>query len=79
MGKKPWTTLEQRAWLKVLIPVFVQAQQEKKTGTFFKDTYNGWYEKWPTIAPTEGEIEAEGSAERALAYRCKAVDTVSDY
>lgn len=78
MGKRRWTTPEQRAWLEELVPAFVQAQHEKATGTFFDDTYNKWYEKWPTTAPTEEEIrEAGGSAERALACKRKAVDNVS--
>jgi hypothetical protein len=78
MGKKPWTTPEQRAWLEALIPAFIQAQQEKATTSFFEDSYNRWYEKWPTAAPSEEEIKAaEGSAEKALASKRKTVDSVS--
>ena len=80
MGKKRWTTPEQQAWLEALIPAFVQAQQEKVIGTFLDDTYNKWYEKWPTAAPTEDEIrESAGSAERALACKRKADNNVSIY
>ncbi|KAI0245466.1 hypothetical protein BJV78DRAFT_1287779 [Lactifluus subvellereus] len=75
MGKKQWTTAEQWAWLEGLIPAFVQAQQEKSTGTFFEDTYNEWHEKWPTPAPTEDDIRhAKGSAEKVLAVKRKIMD-----
>jgi hypothetical protein len=77
MGKKPWTTEEQRAWLDALIPAFVQAQQEKATLAFFEGAYSTWHEKWPTPAPTEGEIKsAKGSAEKALACKLKAAESV---
>ncbi|KAI0245296.1 hypothetical protein BJV78DRAFT_1092302, partial [Lactifluus subvellereus] len=70
-----WTTAEQWAWLEGLIPAFVQAQQEKSTGTFFEDTYNEWHEKWPTPAPTEDDIRhAKGSTEKALAVKRKIMD-----
>jgi hypothetical protein len=77
MGKRQWTTPEQRTWLEALVPAFVQAQQEKATRSFFDDTYNRWYEKWPTAAPSDEEIKAEGSAEKALASKRKATDSVS--
>jgi hypothetical protein len=49
-------------------------------GTFFEDSYNKWYEKWPIVASTKEEIrKADGSAERALACQYKAVDSVSVY
>jgi hypothetical protein len=80
MGKRRWTTPEQRAWLEALVAEFVQAQQMKATGSFFDDTYSRWYEKWPTAAPSDEEIKkAEGSAEKALASKRKAVDSVSIY
>jgi hypothetical protein len=80
MGKRPWTTPEQQAWLEVLISAFIQAQQDKATGAFFENTYNEWNEKWPTTEPTEEEIrENEESPERALARKHKATVDVSVY
>ncbi|KAH9955191.1 hypothetical protein BGW80DRAFT_1566314 [Lactifluus volemus] len=55
MGKRQWTTPEQRTWLEALVPA--------------------WYEKWPTAAPSDEEIKAEGSAEKALASKRKATDS----
>lgn len=77
MGNKQWTTPEQRGWLEALIPAFVRAQQEKTTAAFFEDTYNEWYKKWPTAAPTVEEINAEGNIERAHACKRKAINSVS--
>ncbi|KIL55029.1 hypothetical protein M378DRAFT_18307 [Amanita muscaria Koide BX008] len=78
MGKKQWTTPEQRAWLEAFVPSFVQAQQERTqertSGVFLKDTYNEWHQKWPSAAPTEDEIEKEGSAEKASLVKEKAVE-----
>ena len=80
MGKRPWTTPEQRAWLEALVPAFVKAQQEKATGSFFEDTYNKWYEKWPTTAPSEEEIKEAGeSVKNALAIKRRTENTVSVY
>jgi hypothetical protein len=80
MGKKRWTTPEQQAWLEGHVAAFVQAQQEKTTGTFFKDTYSQWYKRWPTAAPTEDEIEdVEGNIEKACTCKHKAIDNVSVY
>ncbi|KAF8487814.1 hypothetical protein F5888DRAFT_1624159 [Russula emetica] len=75
MGKRRWTTPEQRAWLEALVPAFVHAQQQKATGTFFEDTYKRWYKKWPTALPTTEEIrEAKGNTERALASQRKTLE-----
>ena len=80
MGKKRWTTPEQRASLKPLIPAFIHAQEVKTTGTFFEDTYSAWPEKWPTPAPTEAEIKkAKGIVEMAVASKRKRVLQVSGY
>ena len=77
MGKKRWTTEEQRAWLEALIPAFVRAQQEKATGAFFEETYNAWHKKWPTPAVTECEVKAaNGGAEKVLARKQKAEENV---
>ena len=57
MGKWQWSTETQRAWLEDLVPMFVQAQQEKTTREFFLKTHRQWQEKWPTLAPMEDEVE----------------------
>ncbi len=70
---------DQKAWLEARIPTFVKAQQEKETSTFFEETYDSWYKKWPIPAPTEDEIRevGEGCAKRALACKRKVVNGVS--
>ena len=77
MGKKPWTTEEQRSWLEARIPAFVQAQQEKATAGFFEDTYSKWHKKWPTPAPAKGDIKGgKGIADKILASKQKAAENV---
>ena len=72
MGKRPWTTPAQRAWLKALIPDFTTAQDGKTTEVFFEDTFTKWYVKWPTPVPTQDEIEeAKGSLEKVLTEKEK--------
>jgi len=77
MGKKPWTTEEQRVWLEALIPAFIQAQQDKATAACLEGTNSMWREKWPILAPTKDDIKgAKGSAEKALASKRKAAENV---
>ena len=77
MGKKRWTTPEQRTWLEELIPDFVQAQQDKTTGLFFDTIYKEWHDKWPTEPATDKEIKsARGNADKALATKRKAEENV---
>jgi len=73
MTKKPWTTPDQRTWLENLIPAFVEAQENKTTGTtFFPETYEKWQKKWPVEPPTMEELaEAGGEAPKALARKTK--------
>jgi len=77
MGKKRWTTPEQQVWLEELIPEFVQAQQDKVSRSFCKDTYDKWHEKWPTPSLTAEEVRrAKGNAEKALNTKLKMVENV---
>lgn len=77
MGKKPWTTVEQRGWLEALVPAFIQAQEDKTTGVFFEDTFKEWHKKWLSPEPTEDEIKAAaGSTDKALAVKHKAAENV---
>ena len=80
MPKKRWTTPEQRSWLEVCIPAFIQAQQDRAVSVFLDDTYRKWQEKWPVTAPTEEEVQgAEGNSERTVAAKWKAVEDVSTH
>jgi hypothetical protein len=77
MGKKRWTTPEQRIWLEELIPAFIQAQQDSVVNLFFKDTYTKWHEEWPTPLPTAEEVKhVKGNAEKALAAKLKFAEEV---
>lgn len=77
MGKKRWTTPEQRTWLEELIPAFVQAQQDKLVRSFLSDTYGKWHEKWPTPPPTTEEVRrGKGNADKALTIKRKAAEEV---
>lgn len=77
MGKKRWTTEEQRTWLEELIPDFVQAQQDKTVRTFLKDMYSKWDDKWPTLLTVEEYKRENGRQDKALAAKEKAVENVS--
>lgn len=77
MARRQWTTEDQYAWLLVLIPNFLKAQDGKWTQAFYEDTYRNWHRLWPTPPPTEGEIEAAGgNTERALARKQKEKEIV---
>jgi hypothetical protein len=77
MGKRPWTTQDQRDWLEALIPNFIQAQADLKSTVFLKNIYKEWHAKWPTPAPTEDEIKAaKGKTEKALVDKKKAAENV---
>ena len=76
MGKKPWTTDEQYAWLEPLLSDFTQAQDDKTTKKFLQTTYAGWHAKWPTPAPTKDEIRRHGSLDIATAEKKKAAEEV---
>jgi hypothetical protein len=79
MGKRRWTTADQRTWLEARIPEFVQAQKDKSTSsTFFPDTHRAWQETWPTEPPTPEEVEsAKGDEKVALTLKTKATEDVS--
>jgi hypothetical protein len=78
MGKKQWTTSDQRTWLEALIPAFLHAQRDKKTKSFLDGAYNKWHKKWPATVPTEDEVKATGgNIDRALACNQKAEEKVS--
>jgi hypothetical protein len=78
MGKRRWTTTEQRDWLEARIPAFAEAQQTKTAGsTFFPDIHKAWRESWPVPAPTDDEIRQWGSAEIATAKLVKRAQEVS--
>ena len=76
MGKRRWTTTEQRDWLEARIPAFTEAQQTKSTGSFFPEVHRAWRESWPVPAPTEDEIRQWGSAEIATAKLVKRAQEV---
>jgi hypothetical protein len=77
MGKKQWTTPDQRTWLQARISTFTTAQVNRSTATFFESTYRGWHKKWPTPAPTEKDIDdAKGDLERARATLQKKMEEV---
>ena len=66
MGKKRWTTEEQRAWLEARVPAFIEAQEKKTaSSTFFPETHKAWRELWPTPAPTEADISKWETEENA--------------
>jgi hypothetical protein len=77
MGKRRWTTPEQRAWLEELIPDFVQAQQDKSVRSFLDDTYAKWHKEWPTPPPAAEEVRrTKGNAEKMLTISRKAEESV---
>lgn len=78
MGKKQWTTPDQRTWLEALIPAFLHAQRNSQTKPFLDGTYNKWHKKWPAEVPTEDEVKAAGGdVNRALACNQKNEERVS--
>jgi hypothetical protein len=79
MGKRRWTTTDQRKWLEARIPAFVKAQDDKTTSTvFFPETHKAWQKEWPTEPPTEQEVkDAKGDAQKALAIKTKTTEDVS--
>ena len=79
MGKRRWTTPDQRKWLEAHIPEFVQAQKEKTTSSiFFPDVHRAWQEQWPIGLPTPEEVqEAGGDNAVALTRKTKATEEVS--
>jgi hypothetical protein len=78
MGRKQWTTPDQRAYLQALIPAFIEAQKARLTKPFFEeDTYPDWHKKWPTPTPTQDEIDgAGGNAQKALVTMQEATEEV---
>jgi hypothetical protein len=77
MGKKRWTTPEQRTWLEELIPAFVQAQQDKTVRLFLTDTSEKWNHEWPIPTLTAEEVQrAKGNPERILAKKRKEMENV---
>lgn len=52
---------KQQAWLKALVPKFVEAQGGSTTTTeFFPTTYQSWFENFPDRKPTEAELKETG-------------------
>jgi hypothetical protein len=77
MGKKRWTTTEQRTWLEELIPMFIQAQQDKTVRLFLADTREKWLEKWPIPPLTAEEAQrAKGNPEKILVKKRKVIADV---
>ena len=78
MGKKRWTTVEQRAWLEAHIPAFTEAQQQKTAATkFFPETHKAWRELWPTPTPTQADISKWETEENAHIQLTKKAAEVS--
>jgi hypothetical protein len=79
MGKKVWTTPDQRLWLEAWIPEFVQVQKDKTTSSiFFPDIHKAWQLQWPIESPTAEEVQdAKGDEKVALALKTKALEGVS--
>ena len=63
MGRLRWTTEEQRTWLEVLIPEFLELQCTKVVGKFLKTTYLEWEKSCPTI-PTQEKLECAKGMQR---------------
>ena len=80
MGKRRWTTTDQRKWLEALIPAFIKAQDDKTTSSiFFPETHKAWQDRWPTESPTEQEIkDAKGDEVKALTIKTKATEDVRE-
>lgn len=62
----PWTTEPQNAWLVGQWPEFIDAQNKKATPQFFKDIYNSWHKKWPTVCTDRMIQESDNDLEVAL-------------
>ena len=79
MGKRGWTTPDQRQWLEARIPEFVQVQKDKTTSSiFFLNVHQAWQQQWPTQSPTAAELQdAKGDEKVALALKTKATEGVS--
>lgn len=79
MGRTPWTTPEQDAWLTARIASFVQARIAKRSSTWFPQTYDAFLYKWPAPKPTAEQVAAEGGneakARRAIIGEAKSVSS----
>jgi hypothetical protein len=80
MGKKRWTTPEQRAWLEERIPAFLEAQKLQTVRQFLIETFGKWQSEWPSLELTAEELRrARGNKERALSVQRKALEDVRTY
>ncbi|KAF9455513.1 hypothetical protein BDZ94DRAFT_1303030, partial [Collybia nuda] len=46
MGR-PWTTPDQKSWLELRIPEFLEAQKSGRTDRFHQLTSEAWFQTWP--------------------------------
>ncbi|KIL55516.1 hypothetical protein M378DRAFT_182211 [Amanita muscaria Koide BX008] len=66
MTRQTWTSDEEHDWLISLVPMFREAQQSKKTSTFWPKVYEEWGHTFKFPLPTADEISAaNGDAEAA--------------
>ena len=73
IGKKGWTTEEQREWFEAKLPAFIGAQTAGNPSAFITEAENEWFEKWPELPllfgptailedPTEAQTQEYGAA-----------------
>jgi hypothetical protein len=53
-GPKGWTTPDERVYLNLTLPKFLEAQHKKTTSSFFQRAYLEWFEKFP-LSPSDAE------------------------
>ena len=66
MTRHKWTTDEQEVWLKKAFEEFEIATLNDTRKQFYKKNYSSWLEKFPNPEPTQGQINAAGSREKAM-------------
>jgi hypothetical protein len=57
-GRKGWTTEEQFAYLSSLIPSYLEAQAKKKVPDLWPGIFEGWFQRWPLVPPSDKDIAA---------------------
>src|SRR6188768_831036 len=77
MGRKPWTTPDQRKWLEALIPAFLEGQENHTARAFYSKVYDDWAQAFPPSQPSDAEVQKAGGVEQAVWAQRKAQDNVS--
>jgi len=78
MGRRRWTTPDQRKWLEPLIPAFLEAQENGCTKVFYPKVYEDWEKAFPPSKPTEAQIKEAGGEEQAKCKLKEFQDAVSE-